>query len=319
LAFATRRWGGSGVIFAWDLWNEMHPAQAENHHGAFADFIDDVGSFLRDLEIGLHGRAHLQCVSVFSPELLSSPAVVDPIFRHPRLDFASSHFYESGTIDHPADTVAPAISVGRLTRDALGHITDHRPFLDSEHGPIHSFKDRHYTLPQDFDDEYFRHIQWAHLASGGAGGGMRWPNRNPHTLTDGMRAAQAALSRFLPLIDWARFRRRNLNEEITTSGDHVHTFGCGDMRQAVIWLLRPQLREATARWKRRLHQVKQDGEVSLTLTVPGLAAGSYRVVLWDTRTGCEVEQVIAISTAATGLTVPLRFAGADLALAIGLA
>src|SRR5690348_5581405 len=37
LAFATRRWGGSGVIFAWDLWNEMHPAQGENRPEAFAD------------------------------------------------------------------------------------------------------------------------------------------------------------------------------------------------------------------------------------------------------------------------------------------
>ena len=30
LEFATRRWGGDGVIFAWDLWNELHPAQGEN-------------------------------------------------------------------------------------------------------------------------------------------------------------------------------------------------------------------------------------------------------------------------------------------------
>ncbi|TIL77742.1 MAG: hypothetical protein E5Y81_12695, partial [Mesorhizobium sp.] len=35
--------------------------------------------------------------------------------------------------------------------------------------------------------EYFRHLQWAHLAAGGAGGGMRWPNRSPHVLTPGMR------------------------------------------------------------------------------------------------------------------------------------
>lgn len=33
----------------------------------------------------------------------------------------------------------------------------------------------------DFDDEYFRHIQWAHLASGGAGGGMLDPEAAPVT------------------------------------------------------------------------------------------------------------------------------------------
>jgi mannan endo-1,4-beta-mannosidase len=37
LAFATERWGGSGALFAWDLWNELHPAQGDNdwrHVGA---------------------------------------------------------------------------------------------------------------------------------------------------------------------------------------------------------------------------------------------------------------------------------------------
>ena len=87
--------------------------------------------------------------------------------------------------------MAPAISAGRLVREALAEITDDRPFLDSEHGPIHTFKDHGITLPEAFDDEYFRHIQWAHLASGGAGGGMRWPNRAPAS-ADAGNAARAA-------------------------------------------------------------------------------------------------------------------------------
>lgn len=73
----------------------------------------------------------------------------------------------------PRDTVAPALAVGRLIRAALAEAAIGRPVFDSEHGPIHTFKDRKRTLPEPFDDEYFRHIQWAHLASGGAGGGMR--------------------------------------------------------------------------------------------------------------------------------------------------
>ncbi|TIT96391.1 MAG: hypothetical protein E5W39_19160, partial [Mesorhizobium sp.] len=84
--------------------------------------------------------------------------------------------YEEGTIDDPSDTVAPALGMARIVGEALGEIRDGRPFLDSEHGPIHSFKDKKITLPEPFDDEYFRHLQWAHLAAGGAGGGMRWPN-----------------------------------------------------------------------------------------------------------------------------------------------
>ena len=236
LAFATARWGGTGVIFAWDLWNEMHPVQGGDVPGCFDDYINDISPFLRKLETRLHGRAHLQCVSVFGPELHWKPWLNEPIFRHPLLDFANNHFYEEGTIDHPADTVAPALAVGKLVREALAEITDGRPFFDSEHGPIHTFKDHKITLPEAFDDEYFRHIQWAHLASGGAGGGMRWPNRHPHQLTPGMRQAQAALARFLPLIDWKTFQRQPI--EVTCDDPSVDVFACGDARQAVVWLLR---------------------------------------------------------------------------------
>ena len=214
----------------------MHPVQGGDVPGCFEDYIDDVSPFLRTLELRLHGRAHLRCVSVFGPELHWKPWLNEPIFGHPLLDFANNHFYEEGTIDYPADTVAPAIAVGRLVREALAEITDGRPFFDSEHGPIHTYKDHGRTLPEAFDNEYFRHIQWAHLASGGAGGGMRWPNRDPHTLTPGMREAQAALARFLPLVDWTTFQRRPV--DVTVNDPAVAVFACGDERQLVVWLLR---------------------------------------------------------------------------------
>lgn len=311
LAFATERWGASGVIFAWDLWNEMHPAQGDNRPDAFPDYIDDVSPFLRELETRLHGRPHLQCVSVFGPELIWKPWIVDPIFRHPSLDFANSHFYEEGTIDHPQDTVAPAVSAGRLTREALAEITDLRPFFDSEHGPIHTFKDKHRNLPEAFDDEYFRHIQWAHLASGGAGGGMRWPNRRPHVLTPGMRAAQRALAGFLPLVDWPRFHRRNLNDEIAVGSAGLRAFGCGDEARAVVWLLREELAEPVA----GLRRVREGGETRAALTVPGLGAGAYRVTGWETRAGREVLKLDA-TAGDSGLALDLTFPGPDIALAI---
>ena len=296
LEFATRRWGGSGVIFAWDLWNEMHPVQGEDRPGVFDDYINDVGPFLRNLECQVHGRAHPQCVSVFGPELHWKPWLNEPVFRHPLLDFANNHFYEEGTIDHPADTVAPAIAMGKLVQEALAEITDGRPFFDSEHGPIHTFKDHGITLAEAFDDEYFRHCQWAHLASGGAGGGMRWPNRDPHALTPGMRRAQAALAGFLPLIDWPRFQRCPL--EVTAPG--VACFACGDGQQAVLWLLRTGL-AADGRVDRSV-----TGPV--TLHVPGM---SGTATLWDTQAGT----VIGTTQVQHGkLTMPL--VGADVAVAL---
>ena len=274
MEFATRRWGASGVIFAWDIYNEMHPAQGEGRAPkCFDAYIDDISPWLRALEISLHGRAHLQGVSVFGPELIWKPWIAAPIFRNRNLDFASSHFYEEGTIDDPADTVAPAIGAGRLVVEALAEIDDDRPFFESEHGPIHTFKDRGVTLPAAFDDEYFRHIQWAHLASGGAGGGMRWPNRDPHRLTQGMRLAQRAMSGFLGLIDWLSFRRRSISIEV----EGCAVFACGDALQAVAWLL-------------RRGPLSPDGRLALEmlpaiLVVPGLADGLYRATPWNTARG----------------------------------
>ena len=279
LAFASDRWGGSPALFAWDLWNEMHPAHGGDDPATAVPFIDDIGSWLRDYEQQRHGRANLQTVSVFGPVLVDHAAMADPIFRHPRLDFATTHLYEAGTIDAPRDTVAPALAVARLIRAALAETVDARPVFDSEHGPIHSFKDRKRTLPASFDDEYFRHIQWTHIASGGAGGGMRWPNRHPHVLTPGMRAAQRTLTDFLPLIDWTDFHRRNLNEEVAVDDPGVAACACGDEAQALVWLVRRDT-------------LRRDGSVApaatpagIDLRVPGLAPGRYAATVFDTRDG----------------------------------
>lgn len=275
IEFVTRRWGGSGALFAWDIWNEMHPAQGDNRPDAFDDYIGDIGPWLRDLEIRLHGRAHPQTASVFGPELGWKPWLNEPIFRHPALDFANTHLYEEGTIDDPADTVAPAVAAGRLIAEAIAQAVPGRPVFDSEHGPIHRFKDKHQSLPEAFDDEYFRHIQWAHLASGGAGGGMRWPNRSLHVLTPGMRAEQARLAAFTPEIDWGRFDRRSLTGMLRADGCAV--FGCASADQAVVYLLRADRLTGDGR-------VSTDAEaVAPAVAVPGLSPGLYRVRAFGTR------------------------------------
>jgi hypothetical protein len=310
LRFATERWGGSGALFAWDIWNEIHPAHAGDSVEMFAEFVEDIGSFLREAELRLHGRAHPQTVSVFGPVLQKEPQAAECIFRHPALHFASVHFYESGTIDHPKNTVDAAVSTGRLTREALTHTANNRPFFDSEHGPIHTFKDKRKTLPEPFDDEYFRHMQWAHFASGGAGGGMRWPNRHPHSLTAGMRSAQQALARFLPLINWQQFRRRNLNEEIVVSHKAFVAFGCGDAEQVVLWLLRTDSLTKKG-------MVNKDSEaIPVFAQLPGLKPGRYRLTVWDTATGSAVETFETHHATEKYLNLPLLHITTDLAFAI---
>ncbi len=292
LTFAAERWGGSGALFAWDVWNEIHPAQGGMSAEPFHEFIDDLCTHLRSVEGNKFGRAHPQTVSLFGPELKwRAEMKMEPaIYRHPALDFATIHIYEHGTIDNPRNTVDAAIGMGRIVEESLSEIHDGRPFFDSEHGPIHRFKDKHETLPQAFDDEYFRHMQWAHLASGGAGGGMRWPNRHPHSLTAGMRVAQRAMAAFLPTVDWLRFGRKNVTAAVvltTVEGKVVATkqvarFACATDDQAVVYLLR---RDA----------LNADGQLAvavvpllLSLSLPVLSLGTYSVTVWNTVGGAPI-------------------------------
>jgi len=310
MEFATTRWGGSGVVFAWDLWNELHPAMAEDLAEPIHEFIEDLSSFVRRTEQRVHGREHLQTVSIFGPLGLKYPVANHAVLTHACLDFATTHFYEHGTIDDPRNTVDAAIGTGNLMREALRQTVPGRAFFDSESGPIHSFKDHHKTLPAAFDDEYFRHMQWAHFASGGAGGGMRWPNRRPHILTPGMHRAQRGLSAFLGLIDWGRFGRRNWNQELQVISEaSIAAFACGDRSQAVVWLLRRDL----LTWDGR---VRRDEVALVEVTLPEMDEGDYTATLWDTAGGKLIEQRCFVVSGGTPTKLTDLPVWGDLAIAI---
>ena len=283
--FAVRRWGGSGAVFAWDLWNELghdHGVASETIAPAMARdlarIVGELSAFVRGIERRHFGRAHLQTVSHFGAE--PKGPMADLVFRHPDLDFATTHVYEPGAIDSPTNTVAAADAMAGWVRHALGEIRDGRPFTDSETGPIHAFKDLGITLPDAFDTDYFRNMSWAHLASGGAGGGMRWPNRHPHTLTPGMRRAQAVMADFARRIDWPTFAARNLAGELRVEPDDLLAYACGDGRQAVAWVLRDRAGldlVGEADFRPLLPGVR--------LRLPPLTPGRYAVTCMETHNG----------------------------------
>ncbi|WP_102959089.1 hypothetical protein [Mangrovicella endophytica] len=315
MTFAVERWGGSGALFAWDLLNEIHPAHDGGCATNFGAFIHDISTHVRQLEERLYGRSHLQTISVFGPELGTAAGadIAEAVFRHPDLDFATIHLYETGTIDYPRDTVVPALATGRIVQESLSEIRDTRPFLDTEHGPIHAFKDHRLTLPERFDDEYFRHMQWAHLAAGGAGGGMRWPNRHPHVLTAGMRRAQKSLSDFAALVDWQRFRRSTA--ALCIDSPAVAGFGCADSTQMIGWFVRRD-------------SVRPDGildaaaaPLTASISVRGLQPGRYRATFWNTASGsietagdvvCDGESLQVQFAIHTDLAVLLRHSATQL-------
>ncbi|WP_348085394.1 hypothetical protein [Dyadobacter sp.] len=284
--FFIERWGGSGALFGWDLWNEISPVHAGKSIENLGRYIDDISTHIREKEMQLFQKSHLQTISAFAP-ILNEPGMNALVFQHPLLDFASTHFYEPGSIDYPKNVHSAAITTGRMVRYALELLPAGRPFFDSEHGPIAYFRRNKKGLPEDFDDAHYLHMQWAHFASGAAGGGMRWPYRHPHVLTHGMRRAQQNLSAFVRLIDWKNFRRVNLNEEILVNRPSVRVFGCGDSNQAIIWLLYTGSNKAKIKLNEQQHLV--------SLSVPNLDDGHYRVVFWDTKMGIADQQIIAKS------------------------
>ena len=313
--FVIERWGGSGVIAAWDLFNEIDPywGGGPDEQGCVLSRISDA---IREAEQKTWGFTRPQTVSIFGPDPHGN-GYGDLIFRHPCLDFATTHVYDVGAIDYPLDTVTPALDMARWVRHALDQTPPGRPYTDTEHGPIHAFNDHRKILPEPFDDEYERHLMWAHLATGGAGSGMRWPARHPHVLTAGMKRALHSLSGFARLVDWRYFAPRDALPDVSlegAGGDSVHVFGCRDDTQAVLWLLRGL---PHAGFKGQL-PARREPLSGLRLRLRGLRSpGDYDVRVWDTQNGRLIRaQSVTARANAGALTLPLPPLAADFAVAV---
>ena len=178
--------------------------------------------------------------------------------------------------------MAAADAMARWVRHALGEIRDGRPFTDSETGPIHTFKDLGITLPELFDLDYFRHMSWAHLASGGAGGGMRWPNRHPHSLTPGMRHAQGVMAEFARLIDWRHFASRRRLGAFVVRPQELVAYACSDEHQAD-HLGASRARDPRARRGPRLPAAAPGRSVEISSLGPGTYAVDF-VETWNGHT-----------------------------------
>lgn len=317
LAFIVERWGGSGAVFAWDLWNELghdhgiaSEAIDESTAAALAGVVGELSALVRSVERRAFGRTHLQTVSHFGAR--PQGHLADLVFRHPDLDFATTHVYEPGAIDAPTNTLAAADAMARWVRHALGEIRDGRPFTDSETGPIHTFKDLGITLPENFDLCYFRHMAWAHLASGGAGGGMRWPNRHPHTLTPGMRQAQGVMADVARRVDWTRFASVNVSEHLRTRPEgELLAYACADTFQAVAWVLRGG--EALTAEGEPPFRPLLDGAL---LELPPMAPGTLRVAMVETHHGHVLAEREVVSNGLAPLAIDLPPFRHDLAVTV---
>jgi mannan endo-1,4-beta-mannosidase len=215
---------------------QRNSSALRRHSEATGAVIARISEAVRDAELRMWGYTRPQTVSIFGPE--PEGDYEELIFRHPCLDFASTHIYHRSGIDRPRDTVVAARTMAQWVRYGLERTPRERPFTDSEHGPIDLFNNSKKMMPEEFDDEYERHMMWAHLASGGAGCGMRWPARHPHVLTTGTRRSIGAMAAFVKQLEWRCFAPRDAVADVEIGTPGFEVFACRDDQQAIVWLLR---------------------------------------------------------------------------------
>jgi hypothetical protein len=320
--FCTERWSHSGAIVGWSVWNSIHPMFSSNDVPAIKSYVDEMLDYIVELEKQLFGKRHVHTASVLNALINREVAERKNIYPHivkqfqemtlgnPKLDFISILMYDEISLDDPKDTVEGPLAMARNLCQAICQNKNYRPVIAAEYGPIHAFKDKEVILPEYFDNEYYRHVTWAHFAAGGAGSGFRWPARHPHCLTTGMHFAQKNLSKFLKYIDFKDFRRENLNEEIKVSDINVGVCACGNRKEALLWLVRKDKMNTDGMVDPHVDTLKFDVEI------PNLYPGKYQVVIFNTREGKAVRMFTQSKLPKENMNIKVRDLDSDLALLV---
>ncbi len=284
--FIIDRWGGSPNIFAWDIMNEVELWWG-NTTEEVAAYIDEMAAFVREYSISAWGHAPM--ISVSSAAAVPEGGLGRVIYRHPALDFANTHLY-IGDINAPDDPILPGNAMAGGVVLSLQQITDMRPYFDSESGPIEDW-----IVNPLFDQEYHNNMSWAHLASCGAGTGMRWPYTNPHFILPELRDNLLAIARFATSIDWANFSSENITLRVLLSDRRVYRAACSDGQTGIVWMVADTRDEENA------------GVIpGMTVTINDVFEdGTYTVQYWDTYMGniLQTEEVTATDEILV-LTVP---------------
>jgi mannan endo-1,4-beta-mannosidase len=131
-----------------------------------------------------------------------------------------------------------------------------------------------------------------------------------------MLAAQRAMTKFLPLIAWQRFDRRNVGAAVICRDARglivedvvVARFAAASRDQAIAYLLRRDIIGPDGRLARGTTPLP------LAVTIPGLAPGRYRATLFDTERGAILGSAEAAGEGKCGTTVAVAVA-TDLAIA----
>ena len=191
----------------------------------------EMGDFVRDYEKRKWGRNHLICISTGRP--IPDGAWGELAYRMPGMNLATTHLYLDAA-NAPNEPIGPALAIRRGVNYALSQIKDNRPYIDGEDGPINRW-----ITDEKLDDEVFHNMSWAHMASGGAGSGLRWPYRNPHILSDGMYRTLSLMSKFAKDVPWEKLCGDQSPMEVTVPDGWV-VCSTGTREGAIVWVAAPK-------------------------------------------------------------------------------
>lgn len=256
--FMIERWGGSTHILAWELMNEIELWWGATNRD-ISLWISEMADFVRDHQLKTHGFTQL--ITASSAASKPSGSLAEVIFNHPNLDFATTHLYTGPGMNAPTNTTDVASEVALAVNYALWQIKDRRPYIDTESGPI-----ERWIGSATFDAEFLHNVSWAHLASGGAGTGMRWPYRSPHILTIGMLESLSRIAAFIVAFDFTGFVPENISLDLVPSPGY-EAMGISDGERTLIWLLR--------------EEHLQGEPLATVLKVNDIALGIYTLSFWD--------------------------------------
>jgi hypothetical protein len=255
LRYSVARWGYSTHVAAWEYFNEIDPHLPTNR------FYDELGAYLEQIDV----YRHLRTTSTWAP----SPKD----WKHPRLDVAQTHHYiRPADKEQGHDEVAVVLQRTELLREHAPR----RPVLLGEFGLAEDNWQRSAYIKQDTALVHFHNSLWASALSGASGTAMSWW----WELLDPMDAypQYSPLAKFMadvPLDSGLEATAANV------AGAEVRVVGLQGRDCAYLWLFNPQ-----ARWWNQVIQKQTPGAVvSARLEVPQLAAGTYRIVWWDTDRG----------------------------------
>ena len=312
MRFFIERWGASQNIFAWELWNEfnvMGTVEEQNY------WIQEIGSFAKNLETELYGEYHLRTASTSDPEYGTS---LSGIYTSPELDFTSYHTYNLGTVEAQCFTGTPGLSsidpidyfefiyrCARVVREKSAA----RPILGTEDFGIFdptvipwpfNLALQGYTKEQR--DDFFIGSAWASFMGGGGGPSLRWQHLplfwegapdGYRALSTGMYDAQEALKNISDSVNLTQARAVYMNNVIFANAKQIIPMVLSDGNTHLIWLLNTQPQFTRS-------------DVRCYVPFQSLQKSSYDVTWYDVRTGAILQQNVARGPSFTLQSPPFK-------------